>query len=366
MVAALLGLPAFAASPAAAHFPGKHEGVLTGAQGQNPDAGALVVLVQACGKLIATINLASEEPRALAWATGGERLAAATNTGVFILSFRYHAVCCSYGEDAVAAAAPLSRKQLATEVSFLSDTGGYRTVRRFRGPRFLACGESLCAVVPQATSALPPSFSWRGDRFGFLLQSQCQEGPHRLPDENSSHESPNAVKRQQEMEQEGFPVELCDTSGNTVETVMSPLGPAHAILLPHLLVIADNSHHLWFHHLSREKKSTAVPMSALIDLSCFCESTSRDTCNGNTCALDGHGKCLIVARTTGQLLRLRLLLTTPQIQLEASGIVPTEFCSVKLNRQATALAGMDVQGWLHVVAVAAPRQQIGKLQRNNL
>ncbi|CDJ49405.1 hypothetical protein, conserved [Eimeria brunetti] len=264
MIAALLGHPGVTTPSIARHSAGEPEGMVTRARGQSPDDGALVVLVKACGALITTINLANAEPRALAWAADGERLAAAADKGVFILSLRRHGVCCSYGENTVAAAIPFSRKPLTTEVSFLRDPGGYRT-------------------------------------------SQHQEGPYRLPDDNGFHEKPALLKKPaRETRQEGFPVELCDISGNTVETVVSPVGPAHAILLTHWLVIADSSHHLWLYHLCREESSAAPPLSALIDLNGFCESPSRDTYNGNTCALDGRGKCLIVSRATGQLLRLML------------------------------------------------------------
>ncbi|CDI74625.1 hypothetical protein, conserved [Eimeria praecox] len=363
MLAALLGIPDLSSPSVARHITGEPKQTVMRKKQQNTDTETLVVLMQACGRLIATINLATAEPMALAWATDGDQLAAAGGKGVFILSLRRHAVCCSYGENAVAAAGPFSRKQLTTEVFFLSEQGGYRTVRRFRGPRFLVSGESVCAVVPQATSALPLRFLWEGERCGSLLHSQHPEGPHRLPDDNGFYESPAAVKRQpQEVGQEGFPIELCDSTGNTVETAISPVGPTHATLLPHWLVVADSSHHLWLYHVAREENSTAVPVSALIDLNCLCKISLRDVCNGNTCALDGRSNCLILARTTGQLLRLCASPTKPQIQLEASGVISSRLCSLKLNREATALAGMDLQGRLHIIAATAPLKCTGKLQ----
>ncbi|CDJ35916.1 WD repeat protein 35, related [Eimeria mitis] len=324
MLAAFLGLPGLAASSVARHSAGKLEGSAAEERRQTPDAWTLLVLVQACGKIVVTINLASAEPRELAWAAGGERLAAAAENGIFIFSLRRPAACCSYGENTVAATGLFPRKQLTTEVSFLRGPGDYRTVRRFRGPRFLVSRGSLCAVVPQATPALPPTFLWQSDRFGALLQPQHQEGPHRLPDDNGFRESPTALRRPaRETGQEGFPVELCDTSGNTVETILSPVGPTHAILLPHWLVIAGSSHDLWLYHLTRKENNRAVPLSALVDLNVVCEFSSRDTINGSICALDGRGESLIVARTTGQLLRLRTTLTTPHIQLEASAVTPS-------------------------------------------
>lgn len=242
--------------------------------------------------------------------------------------------------------------------------GSCRIVRRFRGPRFLVSGKAFCAVVPHVTAALPPTFLWQDDRCGALHQLQHQDGPHRLPDTSSAYTAPTAMaKPQRESRPEGFPVELCDSMGNTVETMFSPVGPRHAVLLPEWLVVSDSSQNLWIHHLTHGGKSngTAVSSSLVTNLNSFKEVLPIETSSEQICSLSGCGTCLLVARTGGQLLRLTLSTEKPQLQLEAFGTAPSPLKSMKLNNDATALAGMDMHGCLHILKVTASKEQTGKL-----
>lgn len=360
--AALLGVPAFGSASLTASCSAVEPASAGTIQQHRGAPGALLLLVHASGEALACVDLSAGDPRALAWAPSGERLAASAEGSVLLLSLRHEGTCCFYGDATIAAVEPLIPQELVTKVCFWSEQGGGRNLRSFRGPRLLVSGDERCAVVPYATSALPPDFLWENERHSALQeQSQQQHGPYVLADEGAFRESPISLhKTNQQKRPEGFPVELCDSSGNTVETVLCPLSPRHAVLLPHWLVISDGSQHLWCCQLDAGSITPALPPASVVDLDSFSGLPACKGGSGDVTALGGHGECVAVARSDGQLLRLKLSPAEPQLQLEAAALAPRGMKSLRLSAKTTALAGRDLRGRLHILRATAPSGQRGE------
>ena len=110
-LAALLGLPALGATSLEV-FPAVAPQALSASLSQHGATSSTLLLVQACGTVTASLDLARSDPRALAWTDCGEYLAATAEQDLFIMSLRSDFMCCSYGEDTLAAVGPLLLQQL--------------------------------------------------------------------------------------------------------------------------------------------------------------------------------------------------------------------------------------------------------------
>ncbi|OEH78086.1 wd repeat-containing protein [Cyclospora cayetanensis] len=347
--AALLGLPTSDVLPRIRSFSATPETTEKSIRQDSAVRTSLLQLIQASGEVVASLDLVSGEPRSLAWGFEGGMLAAAADLGLFLVSVRQDAVCCSFGDHALAIARPVIHQQLATEVSFTGEQGGCRCIRVFPGPRLLVSGERHCAVMAHATPVLPPRIFWDEESCSaWQHQLQHQEGPYRLLDENVFCE-PGLQKPQQERKYDGFPVELCDIFGNTIETVVSPLGPRFAVLLSQWLVIAGSSQHLWLYRLDGKDDSKEAPLALLLDLDSLIEEPLFKKGKGEISTLSGREDCIVLGTTEGQLLRLRLSPTVPHVKLEASGLAPSGLLNLRLSAGCTAVAGSDQQGFLHIL-----------------
>ncbi|KAL8274937.1 hypothetical protein Esti_001137 [Eimeria stiedai] len=257
-------------------------------------------LVQASGEVAASVNFSSEDAQTLAWASNGRQIAAVTNKKVSVLLVRQKEVFASSdkGNFVVGTLIP---EPLVTQVCFWREKCGSRSIRAFRGPRILACCDDLCAVAPYATAALPPNFLWDSETYSFEQSRQSHQqhqGPYLLPEEEGPKKPPLYESNQHRRHScDGFPVELCDAAGHTLEILMSPLGPRHAVLLPHCLVISDGSHQLWICWL---KPDTQVPKESLAFVIDLTTLSAVPPGSGEVTALGGRGCCLVVASSVTQ------------------------------------------------------------------
>ncbi|KAL8451764.1 hypothetical protein Emed_001780 [Eimeria media] len=258
--------------------------------------GVSLRLVQPSGEIHASVNFSSEDPQTLAWAQSGQQIAAVTNNKVSLILVRQKEVFASSdkGNFIVGTLIP---EPLVTQVCFWKRKTCSRSIRAFRGPRLLACCDDLCAVVPYATAALTPNFPWNSETFSFEQRQQSHQqhqGPYLLPEDDDPRKflvcESNRHRRQSCC---GFPVELCDAAGNTLDTLVSPLRPRHAVLLPHCLVISDGSQQLWICWLKPDTQVAMKTLASVIDLTTLSGIPSG---GGEVTAIGGRGCCLVVAR----------------------------------------------------------------------
>ncbi|XP_026190918.1 uncharacterized protein LOC34618801 [Cyclospora cayetanensis] len=333
--AALLGLPTSDVLPRIRSFSATPETTEKSIRQDSAVRTSLLQLIQASGEVVASLDLVSGEPRSLAWGFEGGMLAAAADLGLFLVSVRQDAVCCSFGDHALAIARPVIHQQLATEVSFTGEQGGCRCIRVFPGPRLLVSGERHCAVMAHATPVLPPRIFWDEESCSaWQHQLQHQEGPYRLLDENVFCE-PGLQKPQQERKYDGFPVELCDIFGNTIETVVSPLDQDNmiAVLQGSRMILICTTHQEadqpYNMSLQANDKPPCGPMY-LIELSNLCAKALCLSCfQQGQAAASEHD--FLIRYDAEPLVQMRQLISLEQLRTDESGAL------VGLRR-ATALA----------------------------
>lgn len=322
---------------------------------------ALLRVIRASGDIVASVQLSFEEPRTLAWAPNGGMIVAAAKEGLEMITLRQHEMFGSARGDGVVAGSLVAYSP-DTQVYFWRKRDGCRCIRRFRGPRLIVCESKRCAIVPQAISALPPDSSWYSEGYG--VAQQQHHGPHLLLEKESVNDAltkdPQQTHRQITT---GFPVELCDPAGTTLDIVMSPLGPRHALLLPQCLVLSDGMHCLWFYRLISEDRIAASKQSSIVDLHSL---NIPVDCKGRPFEVTGLGGCgasVAVASSGGQILLLQLSQTEPSVQLQAHGIFLHDLSCLRLSIKVSALAGRDPQGRLHVLRATLPSGTTGKSVR---
>ncbi|KAL8435232.1 hypothetical protein ACSSS7_002621 [Eimeria intestinalis] len=322
-LAALLGIPVLGA-PASVVLSGEPAAYLNYPQKGTGlhQPGLSLRLLQASGEVTASVTFPSEDPQTLAWASSGQQIAAIANKRVSVILVRQKEVFASSdkGNFAVGTLVP---EPLVTQVCFWREKSCSRTMRAFRGPRLLACCDDLCAVVPYATAALPPSFLWDFETYSFAQRQQLpqqHQGPYLLPEEEGPKKPSSCGSNQHQGQScDGFPVELCDAAGNILDILVSPLGPRHAVLLPHCLVISDGSQQLWICWLCPDSQVGREPVVSVIDLSTL---SGIPPGPGEVTALGGRGCCLVVARWERQLLRLELCHATHAVHLKTCALAP--------------------------------------------
>ncbi|KAL8424733.1 hypothetical protein Efla_001322 [Eimeria flavescens] len=329
----------------------------TGIEG--PAVGIRIVHVS--GQPTVSVHLPCTDPRALAWAPCGDLIAALTAERLFVLLPRQPATF-ARSERGLCVAGRLNPEKTTTDLCFWRVKSSARCTRIVRGPRLLTCCEDRCALVPHATTALPPDFSWDFEACSSDQSQQHQaqqQAPYVLPEEEGSPgTNPPTHKQQHARASQGFPVELCDGTGSLIESLTSPLNPHHAVLLPHCLVVADGSQHLWCCWIGTgagEDVNRAVSVVDLVTVSRLSAGSVQVT------ALGGRETCIAVATAKRQLLILKLPLDTPEVHLETFMQASHELEYLQLNVGSTALAGRDPEGRLHIVEAAALSGKTGEL-----
>ncbi|KAL8443211.1 hypothetical protein Emag_006039 [Eimeria magna] len=299
-LAALLGVPALRSrapvvlkgEPAACPCqPQKSTGV--------HQPGVSLRIVQTSGEIAASVNFSSEDPQTLAWASSGQQIAVVTNKKLSVILVRQKEVfaCSDNGNFVVGTLIP---EPLLTQVCFWKNKSCTSSIRAFRGPRLLACCDDLCAVVPYATAALPPSFPWDSENESFEQRQQSHQhhqGPYLLPEEDGPKISVCESNHPVRQSRGHFHVELCDAAGNTLDILSSPLEPRHAVLLPHCLVISDGSHQLWICWFKADTQVGTTVLASVIDLTTLSDVPPG---SGEVTAVGGRGCCLVVASSVTQ------------------------------------------------------------------
>lgn len=331
---------------------------------QNTPLSMQLLLLDATGNILAAVHVGAGVTSGLAWAPNGEQLAAAAGKCLFIFSLRTEGKCVLYGERAIAIAKTLLPHEVVTEVCFTREQGGARAVRLFRGPRKLVFGGDLCAVVPNIASAMPPRFSWDDDGCRSSHQDAQQQGPYILPDEegvlNPFATFPKQRLKETIVEREGYPLELCDASGATLQKVLSPLDPRYAVLLAQWLVISNGSRHVWLWQIDSCAERPAGSSAITIDLEVLSGCSTYEGLKGEICGVAGQGDYVILATTGRQLLKLKLSPNQPHLQIEALATAPNEMRNLRLSPESSAVAARDLQGHLYILCARVSKGNTGK------